>query len=109
MSTFDAFFDNILSASKDLAQQTLQGFVAQAESDATDFLNQSKQQLNLWTDQLASGQLSSDEFNDLALGLKDLALMHALTQAGVAAATAQRFRDAVIKLVIDTAFKTFLP
>jgi hypothetical protein len=35
--------------------------------------------------------------------------MRALTQAGIAAASVQRFRDAVIKLVIDTAFKSFLP
>jgi hypothetical protein len=109
MSLFDSFQGNVTDGAKSLAQQTLQYFITQAKSDTSDFLNQSKQQLNEWTDQLALGQLSQDEFADLVGGLKDLAAMQALTEAGIVATRVQRFRDAVIKLVIDTAFKTFLP
>jgi len=109
MSLFDTFLADVGSGAKGLAQQTLQGFVAQAQGDTSDFLNQQKQNLNDWTVALAQNQMSKDEFTDLALGLKDLAQMHALTEAGIAAASVQRFRDALIQLVIDTAFKTFLP
>lgn len=109
MSLFDDFLSTITSGAKGLAQQTLKDFVEQANDDTSDLLNQSRQQLKLWTDQLALGQMTQAEFTDLALGLKDLAAMQALTEAGIAAARVQRFRDAVIKLVIDTALKTFLP
>lgn len=109
MSQFSSFLDDIAGGATALARQTLQGFVAQAQSDTSDFINQSKQQLNEFTVQLAQGQLSQDEFADLVGGLKDLATMQALTEVGIAAARVQHFRDALIKLVIDTAFKTFLP
>lgn len=109
MSIFDAFLANIGAGAKGFAQTTLQGFVTQAKDDTSDFLNQSKQDLNDWTVALAQNQMGKDEFTDLALGLKDLAQMHALTEAGIAAAGVQRFRDALIQLVIDTAFETFLP
>jgi hypothetical protein len=109
MSQFETFLSAILSGSTALAQQTLQGFLTQAKGDTVAFLNQSKQNLNDWTVQLAQGQMTKDEFADLAGGLKDLAELHALTEAGVVVASVQQFRDALIKLVIDTAFKTFLP
>ena len=109
MSQIDDFFGTVVSGSKGLAEQTLQGFVAQAKDDTRNFLAQSKQQLQQWTTQLALGQLSKMEFEVLVGGLKDLAALRALTQAGIAAADIQRFRDALITLVIDAAFKTFLP
>jgi len=43
------------------------------------------------------------------MGLKDLTEMHALTEAGVAEASVQRFRDKLINLVINAAFKNFIP
>jgi hypothetical protein len=109
VSLFDEFLDTVVSGARGLAQQSLQDFITQAQSDTEDFLTQSKQQLNDWTVQLALGKPTKAEFTDLVGGIKDLAAMRALTQAGTAAASVQRFRDAVIKLVIDTAFKTFLP
>ena len=109
MSEFDQFIATVGSGAKGLAQTTLKDFVTQAQDDTRAFLAQSKQQLQDWTTQLALGQLSKLEFEVLVGGLKDLATLRALTQAGIAAADAQRFRDALITLVIDAAFKTFLP
>lgn len=109
MSAFDEFLDNVVVGARDLARQSLQGFVTQAEDDARDFLERSRADLQLWTEQLARGELSKDEFSDLVGGLKDLAKMRALTGAGVAAARVQRLRNALINLVIDSAFKAFVP
>jgi hypothetical protein len=109
MSTFDDFLANVANGSRDLARLSVQGFLTQAEDDLQDFLTRSRADLELWTEQLARGDLSKDEFSDLAAGLKDLAVMQALTKAGVAAANIQRLRDALIDLVIKSAFKAFLP
>ena len=40
MSQFDDFFGTVVSGSKGLAEQTLQGFVAQAKDDTRNFLAQ---------------------------------------------------------------------
>ena len=109
MGSFEDFASAVIRGSEGLAQETLNGFIVQARGDTSDFLNQSTQRLQEWSTQLGQGQMTKDEFADLVGGLKDLATMRALTQAGIAAANVQRFRNAVIKLVIDTAFKTFLP
>jgi ABC-type ATPase with predicted acetyltransferase domain len=65
--------------------------------------------LRRWTRELRDNELTKAEFADLVKGQKDLAQLAALTQAGLALAALQRFRDGLMKLVIDTAFKTFLP
>jgi hypothetical protein len=108
MSAFEDFIDVIKSGVKDLAKSTLKDFVDRAEEDFESFVESAKEDWKRWTTMLANGQLSMLEFEGLVRGQKDLAVMHALTEAGIAATRIQRFRDGVIALVIDTAFKTFL-
>ena len=109
MSVFSDFEKAVLSGAKSLAQGTFKGFVTEAENDAKSFLKQSEADLKQWTSELASGELTKDEFTDLIEGEKDLAELDALTQAGRALADLQRFRAGLVQLVLDAAFKTFLP
>jgi flagellar hook-basal body complex protein FliE len=109
MSTFDDFISDVVSGAKGFASQNLKGFVEQAEGDSRDFLAKSRDELQKWTTQLAKGQITKEMFENLVQGEKDLAEMHALTEAAVSLATLQRFRDKLIDLVIDAAFKRFLP
>lgn len=109
MPTFDDFISDVVSGAKNFARQNLKDFVAQAEGDSRDFLTKSRAELQKWTAQLAKGQITKEMFENLVQGEKDLAEMHALTEAGVALATLQRFRDKLIDLVIDAAFNRFLP
>ena len=109
MSDFSDFESAIISGAKGLAQGTLTGFVTEAENDAKSFLTQAAADLQQWTSQLQAGQLTQDDFTDLVNGDKDLARLDALTQAGIALAEVQRFRDALINLVINAAFTAFLP
>jgi hypothetical protein len=109
MSTFDSFVSEVLKGVKGLATDELNSFADAAKDDAKAFLEASKANLKRWTAQLENNQLSKDEFESLVAGQADLAQLLALTQAGIGAARLQRFRDALIKLVIDKAFATFLP
>jgi hypothetical protein len=109
MSAFTDFEDAVLSGAKTLAQGTFQGFVTQAENDAQNFLAQTRADLEEWTSQLASGDLTKDDFTDLVGGEKDLATLDALTQQGIGIIAIQRFRDDLINLVVQAAFKAFLP
>jgi hypothetical protein len=109
MSQFDEFYDLVRGGVVDITKGDLKQFLQQGKADADQFLQSLQSDLKDWTKQLANGDLSKDEFDFLVRGKADLAEMHALTQAGIAAVRVQQFRDALIDLVIDSAFKVFVP
>ncbi len=108
MSKFDDFFSGVVDGVKDIAKGDLKSLLDAGREDAEAFLENSKTQLKRWTEKLAAGTLDKEEFTDLVEGRVELAKMFALTQAGISAARIQRFRDKLIKLVIDKAFSIFL-
>jgi hypothetical protein len=108
MSKFSSFENSVISGVKDLATGALKDFLVDAQNDAKGFLKMSEEDLKRWTDELASQKLDKDEFADLVDGEGDLAQLDALTQLGIAEADLQRFRDGLINLVKDAAFKAFL-
>ncbi len=94
---------------QELVAGTLKPYSKQASADGQAFLDAQKANLRKWTSQLASGDLSKDDFTDLVEGVKDLAELVALKQAGLAAVKLDQFRTGLVNLVIDTAFKIYLP
>ena len=109
MSQFDVFYNTVRAGVVDIAKGDLAQYVEQGKADAGQFLQSLQSDLKDWTKALANGDLSKDEFDFLLRGKADLAAMHALTQAGIAAVQVQQFRDALIDLVINSAFKVFVP
>ena len=97
-----------MGGAKNLAVGSLKDLAKLAEDDAKDFLQNSAAKLQRWTSMLAGQQITKAEFTALVESQKALAQLNALTHAGIAAAALQRFRDGLIELVIDAAFKTFL-
>jgi hypothetical protein len=63
-------FKNVLATLKkgiaDLAGNTLKEYVAAATADGQAILNELKDDLKTWTKQLANGDISKDDFSDLA-------------------------------------------
>jgi hypothetical protein len=108
MSKFDDFKGAVLDGAEDLARQLFQDSVVAARDDVSDFLAAAQDDLVRWTKQLREGKLTRKQFGSLVRGQKDLATLAALTQAGRAAASLQRFRDGLIDLVVNKAFSTFL-
>ena len=109
MSKFDDFRDAVITGAEALAKQNLKDLVNQAAEDSKAFLEKSAADMQRWTGELAAKQITKQEFTDLVQAKKAVAEMHALTQAGVALAAIERFRTGLINLVIDTAFKIFIP
>ena len=58
--------------------------------------------------QLADGDLSQDDFKFLLKGKKALLEIHVNTQIGLAKVAVDKFNAALVDLIIDTAFDTFL-
>ncbi len=108
MSNFDNFVDIVETGVKDLAKKTLKGFKDEAVSDSKAFLDTSKADLKRWTKLLSKNELSHDDFEWLVVGRKDVAELHALKQAGLTLVRLDRFKNALLDLIIDTAFDVFL-
>jgi hypothetical protein len=108
MADFDDFLENLKKGLEELAKKNWAEFREAAEKDGKAFVEKTKEDLRRWTKLLAQGDLSKDDFEFLVAGKKDLAEMEALRQAGLTLVRLERFQNALISLVIDTAFETFL-
>jgi hypothetical protein len=107
MSKFDDFKSGVVEGAKTLAKGLFKDFQTQATQDTKAFLSKAEEDLQRWTKLLASNDLTKQDFEDLVKAKKALAEMHALTEAGVLAATVERFRTGLINLIVDAAFKVF--
>ena len=65
MNQFDDFIEAIRTGAKDLAREIFDGFEGQAKDDADAFLEKSKADLQRWTNLLAKGELTEQDFSDL--------------------------------------------
>jgi len=106
-------FDKFLQALKaEMAQLAKDNFAKKnwqaALQDEQEFLDKSKADLQRWLKMLNNKELSPEDFKSLVEGLKDLAPMEALKQAGLKAAKLDHFRTQSINLLIDLTFKFIL-
>jgi len=108
MADFNDFLESLKKGLEELIKKNWKEFKDAAEKDGKAFLDKTKEDLKRWTKLLAQGDLSQDDFEWLVAGKKDLAEMEALKQAGLALVRLERFQNALISLVIDTAFDIFL-
>jgi|CXWL01.1.fsa_nt_gi hypothetical protein len=102
---FDQFIETVKTGTAEIARQEASRFVDEVRRDGMSFLSDSQVMLMRWTDQLAKGTLEKDDFEFLVKGLRDLAKMQALTEAGLAAAKIDRIRVAIERLIVDSAMK----
>jgi hypothetical protein len=109
MSKFDDFLDLVMSGVADLARDTLGDVPEAATGDASDFLDFARSQLEEMTADLEAGELTPDEFVELAQNLKDLAKLVALSRLGIVKTSLERFRAGLIDLVVTSARTIFLP
>jgi hypothetical protein len=106
MPSFDtnAAVTTTLDKSKELANTLFKKFLNQAVSDTQDFLQSSRDGITRAGLLFAERKIDQDDFEDLILGKKDLAQMHALKQAGLASATIDTFTNGVLQILVDAAF-----
>jgi len=108
MPDFNEFL-TVLAAN--IKQFALENWKEQAEAvmaDGTSFVNKLKADLARWTEELASGKLTKDDFEWLIKSKKDVAEMEALKQAGLAQARLARCRKGLVDIVVKTAFKMLI-
>jgi DNA repair ATPase RecN len=97
-------FESVQAQAKALAQELFKQYARQATSDAKDFLQKSKDDLKRWIEELARGEMDKNEFESLVKGRADVAEMHALKQAGLAAVQIDTFVNGLLDIIISAAF-----
>ena len=85
-----------------LAEKYLQGFIEEAKTNVSNFLESSKNDLKSWLKALAEKQLSPDDFKSLVKTKCALAEMDALKEKGLAEIQLQNFRNGVINLIVTS-------
>jgi hypothetical protein len=99
-------FENVLQTLKQgitgIAEKDLADYVSAATADGQAIINNLKDDLENWTNELAAGSLSKSDFADLVLGQKDEIEMVALKQAGLAEIAADQFKLDICKLITTT-------
>jgi hypothetical protein len=108
MSNFENFIHIVENNTKKLAKHTLKGFKTEALKDVKAFLEDSKEDLQRWTRLLAIGELSQDDFEWLVIGRKEVIELQVLKQSGLTLVRLDRFKNALLNSVIDTALDVFL-
>ena len=101
---FEEIFTQLKSDIINLAQTTIKNYVNEAKTDGQNILDKMKEKLARWTTQLANGELKTDEFEWLVDSQKDLLVMSALKDAGLAEIRADQFKAGVLNIIVDTIF-----
>ncbi len=102
MANFDEILQDLKDNALDLIKSTLLDFKDQATEDVNEFLNSSKDKLERWATGLAKGELTKEDFKWLLESQKDLLVMNGLKQAGLAKIQIDKFKNAIINMVVDT-------
>lgn len=89
------------------ATGALADYATQLQNDTKAFLAQSAAHLQIWTAQLARGEIDQADLAAYVQADVALAALEALTQAGLAAVDLQRFRDTLVSVVTDAALAAF--
>lgn len=108
MPSFEEFVDALSKRLELLAAETWKEHREAAIADGVAFVERRREDLRRWTQQLARGDLSREEFVFLVGAKRDVARMTALERAGLALAGREKFRRAVVDTVVGTAFDVFL-
>lgn len=105
MAKFEDVVEEVKRGIVEIVTREGRQYLDAAVQDAEAFLKGSREDIERWLKQLAAGQLVKNEFASLVRGKKDLAEMVALKQAGLATASIDRIRTALIDLVITAVGK----
>lgn len=98
---FEKVLKELKSSLVDLFGEKWSDLKGESKKDIEQFLNDSKAKLKRWTELLANGDISLEDYEWLLKSQKDLMLMQALHSAGVNKISLGHFKNKVIKTIVD--------
>ena len=100
----DSILKTTLDSSKELGKTLFKKYATQAATDARAFLQSSRDGIARATQLYADGKIDKEDLEELILGKKDLAVMHALKQKGLASAAIDTFTNGVLNILVNAIF-----
>lgn len=101
MSSIDDLLKELKESLTGLADGVWHDYKEGVVKDGTDFLNNIKDDLELWSRQLAEGELSPDDFTWLVKSKKNLVQLEALKEIGLAKAKLDKFVNDLIDTIVS--------
>lgn len=108
MPNFNDFLFTLKNDLLDFAKENLEEYRDELVKDGTTFFENTKSDIERWTEGLASGALSPADFEFLLKGKKNLAEMVALKQLGLSKVRLDKITNGIIDVITGSAIKTFL-
>jgi hypothetical protein len=108
MPTFNDFVTTVKNDLLDFTKENLEEYKDEILKDGNAFVEKTKEDIQRWTEGLASGALSKSDFEFLLKGKKDLAEMEALKQLGLSKIRITKITNGIIDVIAGSAIKTFL-
>lgn len=108
MPTFNDFVSTLKNDLLNFTKENLEEYKDEILKDGNAFVEKTKEDLQRWTEGLASGALSRADFEFLLKGKKDLAKMEALKQIGLSKIRITKITNGIMDVVVGSAVKTFL-
>lgn len=103
MAKFDNFINEVKKEAKILAVKLIHDYQEMAVKESLVFLNRTRSDLERWLKLMITGDLTREEFEWLVAGKKDLLDLYALEEAGLAKVRVDRFRNGLLKIIVDKA------
>jgi hypothetical protein len=106
MPSFDinAVLHTTLTKAEELAKTLFRNYAGQARNDITDFADKARAGIERAVQLRIDNKIDDEDLEDLILGKKDLAIMHALKQVGLAKAAVDTFVNGVMQILVDAVF-----
>ncbi|MGD0820904.1 MAG: hypothetical protein ABSA71_09180 [Desulfomonilia bacterium] len=108
MATFDDFYKDLKGQIEELAESSFKTCKDEAIGDCNCFLQNLENDLDSWTKQLSTGELSQKDFIWLVNSKKPSITLESLTQQGLAQVDLDKLKNDLIDKVVTTALKYFL-
>ena len=100
---FSSLFSKLEEGAVDAAKNVAINALQEAAKDAVEFVKMATPSITRYLMLLMKSEISQEEFKSLIMGLKDLAQLAGLTQAGLAAIEIEATRNAILKTVTSIA------
>lgn len=105
MSKFTDYIDALVDDAGKLAKDELKALIKEAKADPSDFVRLQAQNIERWTEMLASGDLTADGYKKLVKNMEVLTQLENIKLKVKALASAQRLAGGLKELVIEQMFK----
>jgi len=98
---FEKVFKDLKNELMDLVKDKFGEEGQNIKNDISDFFDAAKEKLRRWTEMLASGVITKEEYLLLLKSQKDLVIMKTLHKAGVSNIKLGHFKNNVINLIVS--------